>query len=130
MWIAWMLLASGCLADGDVRQRGAALEQQGHWEQAEALYRVELNRTDVAPQDRFWLLTSLGEIAFDRGEYGESRRWLYQAEDVARALGPEDPSHVRLLTARGTLHLVDGNLTAASADLIQAVAIGRAPLDL
>jgi tetratricopeptide (TPR) repeat protein len=110
------------------RERGAALERERRWEEAAEVYRSALARLSSADarDDRIWLLTSLAEISFERREYGEARRWLREAE----GLDPDAAERVRLLNASGTLHLVEGNLTAAQRDLSQAVAVSATPADL
>jgi tetratricopeptide (TPR) repeat protein len=139
MRVAWLLLLASNVAAADwlqeARERGTALETEHQWEQAGAVYRqalVRLGPRDLQ-QDRFWLLTSLAEVAFERQEYGQARGWLQQAEDTLRGFGPNAPERVRLLNAWGTLHLVEGNLTAAERDLFRAVAVSESvarPLDL
>ena len=57
---------------------------------------------------------------------------MRQADEVVPGLAQDAPERVRLLNAWGTLHLVQGNLTAAERDLSRAVAISdaAAPPDL
>jgi hypothetical protein len=38
-------------------------------------------------QDRFWLLTSVAEVSFERQEYWRARRWLREAEKAIRTTG-------------------------------------------
>jgi tetratricopeptide (TPR) repeat protein len=111
----------------DARQRGAILERDRQWAQAEAVYRSALDRlgSNGSRKDRFWLLTSLAEMSFERQEYGRARGWLRKAEDVVGDLGPDSPEQARLLNAWGTLYLVEGNLTAAVQKLSRAVAISE-----
>src|SRR5882672_10998990 len=75
----------------EIRQRGAVLERDREWAQAETVYQSALNRlsADASRQDRFWLLTSLAEMSFERQEYGRARAWLRKAEDVVGDLGPD-----------------------------------------
>jgi tetratricopeptide (TPR) repeat protein len=106
----------------DVRARGAELEAAHQWAEAAKLYQSTL---DHLPADdlnsRFWILTSLGEVNFERRDYAQSERWLHQADQTIRGLPADAPEHVRLLNAWGTLHLVRGNLTAAQQELSRAV---------
>jgi tetratricopeptide (TPR) repeat protein len=99
-----------------VRELGAELEAAGRWEDAARLYRATLDQSPPTLADRFWLLTSLAEIDFNRQDYDAAERWLHQAEQLGQPSG-----RPRLLAARGTLHLVRGNLTAAQRDLSQAL---------
>lgn len=64
---------------------------------------------------RFWLAMSLAEVSFEAREYDAARRWL------GRAVPVDDRDRGRVLNARGTLHLVEGNLSAASRDLAGAI---------
>jgi len=106
------------------RQRGALLEANRQWAQAGSVYRTALGNLGpgASLQDRFWLLTSLVEVSFEQHEYGQAFRWLQEAEKAVGELSPRTPERVRLLSAWGTLHLVEGNLTAAERDLSRAVA--------
>jgi tetratricopeptide (TPR) repeat protein len=141
--IPWQLAAADWLPE--VKQRGAALEKELHWADAAGVYQSALARlgaeglpaealpAEAARNDRFWLLTSLVEISFERQEYTMARGWLRQAEDTLRGLGQDAPERVRLLNAWGTLHLVEGNLTAAERELSRAVEMSEsmaAPTDL
>jgi tetratricopeptide (TPR) repeat protein len=119
--------AAGTLED--IRKTGAALEQQGHWSEAAAVYESALRDLgkDAPPSDRFWLVSSLAEISFECKDYGAARSWLH------RALPSTEVERLRLLNASGTLRLVEGNLTAASRDLTMAVELAGSvggPLDL
>lgn len=131
MRIAWLLLVVWPAVAADwlqeIKERGAALEAELQWEHAGDLYRSALARMGPggSQPDRFWLLTALAEVSFERHEYGESRRWLREAEDSLRGMSEGAPQRARLLSARGTLYLVEGNLTAAEQDLSRAVAISE-----
>jgi tetratricopeptide (TPR) repeat protein len=118
----------------DARIAGAALEAAGRREAAADLYRSALLRLgDAPPEDRFWFLSSLAELAFDGQDYREARRWLTQAESVVDALPVDAPERARLLNNRASLLLVEGKLTAAEAELAHALAlldVRGAPLDL
>lgn len=126
MRIAWLFLLVWPAAATDwmqeVRERGAALEGQRQWEQASEVYRSALGRADGSG-DRFWLLTSLAEVAFERQEYGLARGWLRDAEAVVSSFPSDAPERLRLVNAWGTLHLVQGNLTAAERELSSAVVL-------
>lgn len=140
MRLAWLLLLAWHAAAAEdwlreARERGTVLETERQWEQAAAVYRSALTRLGPSGlrQDRFWLLTSLAEVSFERQEYGQARGWLQEAEDTLRGLGRDTPERVRLLNDWGTLHLVEGNLTEAERDLAGALAIsksGASPADL
>src|SRR5215472_18542376 len=127
MRIFWLLLATLPAAANDpiaeIRARGAELESAHRWEEAAGLYRSMLGQ--AAGRDvRFWLLTSLAEVEFERQEYAQAKRWLHQAAKTIEGLPDEAPEHVRLLNAWGTLHLVQGDLTAAERELTRAVELG------
>jgi len=128
MRVFWLLLAilpasaSDPLSQTSVR--GAELESAHRWQEAADLYRSALeqaNRRD----SRFWLLTSLAEVEFDRRSYAQSERWLNQAAKTIEGLPVTAPEHARLLNALGTLHLVQGNLIAAELELSHAVELGK-----
>lgn len=117
------------------RQRGASLEVNRQWDQAGAVYQAALGNLGPGGslQDRFWLPTSMLEISFEQHDYRQARRWLQEAEKALGDLNPRAPERVRLLSASGTLHLVEGNLTAAERDLSRALAASESvakPLDL
>jgi tetratricopeptide (TPR) repeat protein len=99
----------------DVRTRGSELESGGRWTEAAELYRSTLGQT-TGQAERFWLLTSLAEVEFERRDYAQAAQWLNQAVPASA------PERFRLLNARGTLHLVQGNLAAAERDISQALA--------
>jgi tetratricopeptide (TPR) repeat protein len=128
MRFAWLLILIWQAGAADLldqtRERGTLLEADRQWEQAGALCRVALGNlcADASLQDRFWLLTSLVEVSFEQQDYGQARRWLQEAEKAVGDLNPSVPERVRLLSAWGTLHLVEGNLTVAELDLSRAVA--------
>ena len=130
MKIVWLfLLAWPGAADWlqEARERGTVLETERQWEQASAVYRsalVRLGRSGLQ-QDRFWLLTSLAEVSFERQEYGKAHEWLREAEGELHGLRQDAPERLRLLNDWGTLHLVQGNLTAAERDLSRALAISE-----
>jgi len=156
--VAWHVAAADWLQEA--KQRGAALETGFHWAEAAGVYESALTRLGAAGpraegppaegapaesahaeslhaesvrEERFWLLTSLVEIAFERQDYTAARGWLRQAEDTLRDVGRDTPARVRLLNAWGTLHLVEGNLTAAEQELSRAVEMSEwlaAPSDL
>ncbi len=109
----------------EIRARGAELELTHRWEEAAGLYRSMLGQTD-GREDRFWLLTSLAEVEFERQDYTQAKRWLQQAAQTIDGLPAGAPERVRLLNAWGTLHLVQGDLTAAEHELSQAVELGEA----
>jgi tetratricopeptide (TPR) repeat protein len=134
MRIFWLLLATLPAAANDplaeIRARGAELESAHRWEEAAGLYRSVLGQ--AAGRDiRFWLLTSLAEVEFERQDYAQAKRWLQQAAETIEGLPAEAPERVRLLNAWGTLHLVQGELTAAQRELSRAVELGGscAPLE-
>lgn len=111
------------------------MEADSQWEQAASVYQAALARLGEGGgrQNRFWLLSSLGEISFERQEYAQARRWLDQAETVIDGLEPDAPEHVRLLNNWASLFLVEGNLTAAEKNLSRAVKLLESagdPLDL
>ena len=127
MRFAWLLILMWQAGAADLldqtRERGALLEADRQWEQAGFLLAALGNLgADALLQDRFWLLTSLVEVSFEQQDYGQARRWLQEAEKAVGDLNPSVPERVRLLSAWGTLHLVEGNLTAAERDLSRAVA--------
>ena len=127
MRIFWLLLAILPAAAteplAEIRARGAELESAHRWEEAADLYRSTLGKA-AGRDERFWLLTSLAEVEFERQDYAQSERWLSQAAATVEGLPEEAPERFRLLNARGTLHLVQGNLTAAERDISRAVAFG------
>jgi tetratricopeptide (TPR) repeat protein len=129
MRILWLLLATLPAAASDplaeIRTRGAELELTHHWEEAAGLYRSMLGPAENR-DDRFWLLTSLAEVEFERQDYGQAKRWLQQAAATIEGLPAGAPERVRLLNAWGTLHLVQGDLTAAEQELSRAVELGEA----
>jgi tetratricopeptide (TPR) repeat protein len=117
-WLIWTVLASAAAAG--VRERGAELEAAHLWEEAVHLYRSALDDLPAGDTDtRLWLLTSLAEVEFNRQEYGAAERWLHQAGQLP--LPGNSPESIRLMTARGTLYLVRGNLTAAERELARAL---------
>jgi tetratricopeptide (TPR) repeat protein len=123
--VGWNLDAADWLQEA--KERGAGLENERHWTAAAGIYEAALARLgpDGPAKDRFWLLTSLAELAFERQEYVAGGGWLRKAEDTLRGLDENTPERVRLLNAWGTLHLVEGNLTAAERDLSRAVALSE-----
>jgi tetratricopeptide (TPR) repeat protein len=129
--LAWLLIFGCHLYAADwlqeAKERGAGLERDRQWIAAAGLYQSALARLgpDGLPEDRFWLLTSLAEISFESQEYAAGEAWLHKAEDTIRSLGERAPERVRLLNAWGTLHLVEGNLTAAERDLSRAAALSE-----
>jgi tetratricopeptide (TPR) repeat protein len=130
MRFLWVLVAVLPAAGNDwpdeVRRRGAELEAAHRWEEAGELYQSMLGDLRGADLDsRFWLLTSLAEVEFERQDYGQSERWLHQAEQTIEGLPSNAPERARLLNAWGTLHLVQGNLTAAERELSRAVHLGE-----
>ena len=114
-----------------VQEQGAALESRGQWDAAAAIYRSALDRLapDAPAGERFWLQSSLAEVAFEQRDYREARAWLREAEVSARKLPEKSPERVRLLNAWGTLHLVEGNLTAAERSLADAARLASAAND-
>lgn len=120
--LAWPTVAADWIHEA--RERGAVFEAQHEWDQAAAVYRSALARLNPSDpkQDRLWLLTSLVEVAFERQDYEEARRWLHEGLRETDASPADSPERIRLLTASGTLNLVEGNLTAAERDLSQAAA--------
>jgi tetratricopeptide (TPR) repeat protein len=120
--LVWPLVAADWLQEA--RERGTALENGRQWADACTVYRSALARLGPAGPlaDRYWLLTSLAEVTFEQQDYGQTRHWLRAATDAIRSLPPDAPEQLRLLTARGALYLVEGNLTAAERDLAQAAA--------
>jgi len=130
---AWSALAGGPLQE--IRERGAAFEAQRQWSEAARLYRSELAKLGSAgrSEERLWLIASLVEVSFERQDYSEARRWLREEGEALAGRAADSPERVRLLSASGTLHLVEGNLIAAERDLRQAVAISESvamPVDL
>ena len=127
MRIFWLLCAILTAAAteplAEIRARGAQLESAHRWDEAAKLYRSTLGKA-TGGDERFWLLTSLAEVEFERQDYAQSERWLNQAAATLDGLPEEAPQRFRLLNARGTLHLVRGNLTAAERDISRAVAFG------
>jgi tetratricopeptide (TPR) repeat protein len=129
--LAWLLIVGWNLHAADwlreAKERGATLESDHRWEEAAGLYQAALARLgpDGPPQDRFWLLASLAEISFDRQENAVAAGWLHKAEDTLAGVGQNAPERVRLLNAWGTLHLVEGNLTAAERDLSRAAELSE-----
>jgi tetratricopeptide (TPR) repeat protein len=112
--IVWpLLLASAACAWEDVASIGAALEKERKWDEAARVYRAALTNCDGRCS---WLLTSLGEMAFNRGEYREARLWFQRAQEAGAA------GSVQLLSARGALYLVEGRLKEAERDLTAAIA--------
>lgn len=111
----------------DAKEKGAAMEREHRWSEAAGIYQSALDRLggDGAPRDRFWLLTSLAEISFERQEYATVGGWLRKAEAALYGLDEDTPERVRLLNAWGTLHLVEGNLTAAERDLSRAAGLAE-----
>jgi tetratricopeptide (TPR) repeat protein len=95
--------------------------------EAGKLYQSSLGDSRLdALSDRFWLLTSLAEVEFERQEYVRSERWLRQAEQAIDGLAANAPERVRLLNAWGALHLVRGNFRAAERQLSRSVQFGDA----
>ena len=128
MRIFWLLLVTLPAAASDplaeIRARGAELESAHRWGEAAGLYSSMLGQAG-SRDDRFWLLTSLAEVEFERQEYTESERWLQRAAETIQGLPAGAPERVRLLNAWGTMHLVQGNLTAAQRELSRAVELGE-----
>ena len=128
MKVFWLFLAILPAAASDplaqTRVRGMELESARRWQEAAGLYRSMLDQVD-GRDSRFWLLTSLAEVEFERQGYAPSERWLHQAAETIEGLPAEAPEHVRLLNALGTLHLVQGNLTAAGRELSRALELGQ-----
>jgi tetratricopeptide (TPR) repeat protein len=130
MRIPWLLLAVLPVAGrdwlGEVRARGAELEAAHRWGEAGKLYQATLGDSRLTDTgSRFWLLTSLAELEFERQDYAQAKRWLYQAEQTIDGLPAEAPERVRLFNAWGTLHLVQGNLTAAERELSRSARLGE-----
>jgi tetratricopeptide (TPR) repeat protein len=123
------LLASAWILG--VQQQGAALESQGQWEQAAAIYRWALDRLppEAPAGERFWLQTSLAELAFESRDYRKARGWLRDAEASTAGLPAESPERMRLLNAWGTLYLVEGNSSAAERSLTAALSMARTKAD-
>lgn len=128
MRMFWLFLVTLPAAASDplaeIRSRGAELESAHRWEAAASLYRSMLGQSD-GRDDRFWLLTSLAEVEFERQDYAQSKRWLHQAAETIEGLPAGAPERIRLLNAWGALHLVQGNLTAAERELTRAVELGE-----
>jgi tetratricopeptide (TPR) repeat protein len=128
MRIYWLLLVTLPAAASDplaeIRAQGAELELTHRWEEAAGLYRSMLGQAG-GRDDRFWLLTSLAEVEFERQDYAQAKRWLHQAAEMIEGLPAGAPERVRLLNAWGTLHLVQGDLTAAEQELSRAVELGE-----
>lgn len=128
MRVFWLFLAVLPAVASDplaqTRARGLELESAHRWQEAAGLYRSMLEQVD-GRDSRFWLLTSLAEVEFEGGGYAQSERWLHQAAETIEGLPTEAPEHVRLLNALGTLHLVQGNLSAAERELSRAVELGQ-----
>jgi tetratricopeptide (TPR) repeat protein len=55
----------------------------GNYSMAEAVLRAGLEKTDAAGGTRSYLLSALGDIMREEGNYAESRRLLKEAQDVA-----------------------------------------------
>ena len=114
--ILLLFFAHGASASEDFVSKGAALENERKWDEAAAVYQAALDRcTDRCS----WLLTSLGEMAFNRGEYREARRWFDRAKDTGGV------GSGRLLGASGALHVVEGRLKEAERDLIAAIRLNE-----
>jgi tetratricopeptide (TPR) repeat protein len=128
MRVLWLLLVTLPVEASDplseIRARGAELESAHRWEEAASLYRLMLGQAGSC-DDRFWLLTSLAEVEFERQDYAQSKRWLHQAAETIEGLTTDAPERIRLLNAWGALHLVEGNLTAAERELSRAVELGE-----
>jgi tetratricopeptide (TPR) repeat protein len=122
LWMLFLILPADPL--DEVRARGAELEGGRRWTEAAQLYRSALGLA-AGQSERFWLLTSLAEVEFERRDYGQAGRWLNQAEEVIRDLPATAPERFRLLNARGTLHLVQGNLATAEREISRAVEIAQ-----
>jgi tetratricopeptide (TPR) repeat protein len=110
-----------------VLENGRRLEAKREWDRAEAAYKAALIECELRDchHERFWLQTSLAEMAFNQSDYVRSERWLKAAEDYLRKRPANDPDRIRLLSAKAALHLVEGRLTAAERDLSAAAAIAR-----
>src|SRR5262249_17843891 len=122
-----MLAVSFAAADSfdEARKAGAIFESERRWADAAAVYEAAL-RPDSSAAERFWLLTSLAEVSFERQDYPAARAWLKQA------IPQDDSARIRLLNAWGTLELVEGNLTAAERNLGRAAELATSagsPLD-
>jgi tetratricopeptide (TPR) repeat protein len=128
MRIFWLLLvtlhASASDPLAEIRRRGSELESAHRWEEAGGFYRSMLGQA-VGRDERFWLLTSLAEVEFERQNYAQAKRWLNQAADAIEGLPAGAPERARLLNAWGTLHLVQGDLRAAERELSNAVELGK-----
>ena len=120
MNIVWLLLFASQAAAADwmreVRERGAKLESEHQWEQAGDVYRTAL--TKLGPggshQDRFWLLTSLGELSFEQHEYGLARHKGYSTPEHMEALSRFGPTALHRFTFEPVrLHYRDTSESAA-----------------
>jgi len=112
----------------DARKAGAVCESENRWADAATVYEGALRRlgSGAPAHERFWLLTSLAEVSFERQDYPAARGWLRQA------IPQDDAERIRLLNAQGTLELVEGNLTAAERNLKRAADLSASagnPLD-
>lgn len=112
-----MLLLLFLLLDPDLVQRGQLLESHRDWPAAALIYQDALRQESLAHPDRFWLLTSLAQVAFEQQQYPQSRSWLKQGGRFATS--PQD--HVRLAAAHAALDLVEGQLVRAERRLIEAL---------
>lgn len=121
MKFTWVLLVLAGSAAGagieEARRAGAVLEGERRWTEAASVYESALAElpSEAPPAQRFWLAMSLAEVSFEARDYDAARRWL------GRAIPSDDRDRSRLLNARGTLHLVEGNLSAAARDLARAI---------
>lgn len=115
----FLMMALFAWSTEGVREQGARLESERKWKDASLLYEAALSTAEDS-EGRFWLLTSLVEMAINRGDYRQARQWLRKAED-----SQQGRPHVQLLNARATLHLVEGNLSAAKRDLSRAASISE-----
>src|SRR5947207_5938966 len=100
MRIFWVLVATLPVAASDplaeMRAWAAEFESAHRWEEAASLYRSMLGQAGSC-DDRFWLLTSLAEVEFERQDYAQSKRWLHQAAETIEGLTTDAPERIRLL---------------------------------
>lgn len=118
--LASSLNAAGCL--NYVRSEGNVLEDRRDWDAASAVYQDALRRcgSEIGGHGRVWLLTTLGQLSFQQGNYSDARRWLRQASAALATMPAASRVQLQLQNASAALHLVEGKLALAESELLAA----------